>query len=199
MLALADTHLVGATVPVIYDAGDAPIVKNVPGTAELPSGLTRGFRYSVWSAAPQPTPAELARSRPSYPVELTEPGTFLDVGRGITMPQFGLPRLFRPELERYAPLERTAIAVAGSASTPYAAAAKLVSWFRTRGDFVYTERPPSSGATAPLVDFVTRSRAGYCQQFAGAMALMLRYLGVPARVAVGFSAEPTTRGTASGT
>jgi transglutaminase-like putative cysteine protease len=187
VLALSDTHLVGATVPVTFDAGDAPLVRNVAGTAELASGLTRGFRYSVWSAAPQPTPAELSRSRPSYPVELTEPGTFLDVGRGITMPQFGLPRLFRPELERYVPLERTAIAVAGNARTPYAAAAKLVSWFRTTGGFVYTERPPSSGATAPLVDFVTRTRAGYCQQFAGAMSLMLRYLGVPARVAVGFS------------
>jgi transglutaminase-like putative cysteine protease len=186
VLALADTHLVGATVPVRYDAGDAPLVK-VPGTAELSSGLTRGFRYSVWSEAPQPTPAELARSRPTYPVELTEPGTFLDVGRGITMPQFGLRRLFRPELERYAPLERTAISVAGGAPTPYAAAARLVTWFRTTGGFVYTDRPPSSGATAPLVDFVTRTRAGYCQQFAGAMTLMLRYLGVPARVAVGFS------------
>ncbi|HTO24763.1 MAG TPA: transglutaminase-like domain-containing protein, partial [Gaiellaceae bacterium] len=31
------------------------------------------------------------------------------------------------------------------------------------------------------------TREGYCQYFAGAMALMLRYLGVPARVAVGFS------------
>jgi transglutaminase-like putative cysteine protease len=187
VLALADTHLVGATVPVRFDAGDAPLVRDVPGTAELSSGLTRGFRYTVWSEAPQPTPAELARSRPTYPVELTEPGTFLDVGRGITMPQFGLPRLFRPELERYAPLEHTAITVAGGAPTPYAAAARLVAWFRTRGGFVYTERPPSSGATAPLVDFVTRTRAGYCQQFAGSMALMLRYLGVPARVAVGFS------------
>ncbi|HEY2310128.1 MAG TPA: transglutaminase-like domain-containing protein, partial [Gaiellaceae bacterium] len=29
--------------------------------------------------------------------------------------------------------------------------------------------------------------AGYCQYFAGAMALMLRYLGIPARVAVGFA------------
>jgi hypothetical protein len=40
---------------------------------------------------------------------------------------------------------------------------------------------------APLVGFVVQTRAGYCQHFAGAMALMLRYLGVPARVAVGFS------------
>src|SRR5204863_7490390 len=95
VFALADTHLVGATVPIRYDVGDAPLVRDVPGTAELTSGLTRGFRYSVWSEAPEPTPAELARSRPSYPVELTEPGTFLDVGRDITMPQFGRPRLFR--------------------------------------------------------------------------------------------------------
>jgi D-tyrosyl-tRNA(Tyr) deacylase len=34
---------------------------------------------------------------------------------------------------------------------------------------------------------VTRTKAGYCQHFAGAMALMLRLLGVPARVAVGFT------------
>jgi Transglutaminase-like superfamily len=39
----------------------------------------------------------------------------------------------------------------------------------------------------PLVEFVTQTRAGYCQFFAGAMALMLRYLGIPARVAVGFA------------
>ena len=93
----------------------------------------------------------------------------------------------RPELERYAPLERTAEAIAGNARTPYAATAALMAWFRTNGGFVYTNRPPSSGSTAPLVDFVTRTHAGYCQHFAGAMALMLRYLGVPARVAVGFS------------
>ncbi len=51
VLALADTRLVGASVPLRYDAGDAPLVSEVPGIAELPSGLTRGFRYSVWSEA----------------------------------------------------------------------------------------------------------------------------------------------------
>ena len=187
ILALSDTHLVGASVPVRFDAGDAPLVSSVPGVARLESGLTRGFRYTVWSEAPQPTAVELARSRPIYPNTLIEPGTFLDVGRGITMPPFGQPRLFRSELERYAPLERAAIAVAGQARTPYAAAVALMSFFRKTGGFVYTNRPPPLTATAPLVDFVTRTRAGYCQHFAGAMALMLRYLGVPARVAVGFS------------
>src|SRR5207248_1566510 len=59
-------------------------------------------------------------------------------------------------------------------------------WFRVRGGFTYSNRPPTTSGP-PLVGFVTRTRAGYCQHFAGAMALMLRYLGIPARVAVGFS------------
>src|SRR5262249_47711766 len=44
VLALDDTHLVGASVPVRFDAGDAPLVSQVKGTAQLPSGLTHGFR-----------------------------------------------------------------------------------------------------------------------------------------------------------
>jgi hypothetical protein len=37
------------------------------------------------------------------------------------------------------------------------------------------------------VDFVNETKRGYCQHYAGAMALMLRLLGVPSRVAVGFT------------
>jgi hypothetical protein len=37
------------------------------------------------------------------------------------------------------------------------------------------------------MDFMFGNRLGYCQQFSGAMALMLRMGGVPARVASGFS------------
>ena len=51
---------------------------------------------------------------------------------------------------------------------------------------VQREAAPDPGIP-PLVAFVTRTRAGYCQHFAGAMALMLRYLGIPARVAAGFT------------
>jgi transglutaminase-like putative cysteine protease len=202
VLALSDTRLVGASVPLRYDAGEAPLVSHVPGIAALPSGLTRGFRYTAWSFAATPTPAELGRSRPVYPRELVEPGTFLDVWPGATAPAFGTPgRSARvaalldatASVARYAPLARVADRVAGSARTPYAAVAALELWFRSRGGFTYTNRP-DAGAGPPLVGFVTRTRAGYCQHYAGAMALMLRYLGVPARVAVGFSSgtyDPT--------
>ena len=57
------------------------------------------------------------------------------------------------------------------------------------GGFQYEERPPLTASGAPpLVDFVEVTRLGYCQHYAGAMALMLRLLGIPSRVAVGFTA-----------
>jgi hypothetical protein len=39
----------------------------------------------------------------------------------------------------------------------------------------------------PLASFLATDRTGYCQQFSGAMALLLRMGGVPARVATGFA------------
>ncbi len=193
--ALSDTRLVAATVPVAFSAGDAPIEHTASGGASLPTGLTSGFHYTAWSYAPQPRPAELARSRPVYPRELVERHAFLDVWPGVTMPPFGTSgRALQvaalldanPEIQRYAPLEHAALAVTRGARSPYAAAVSLEAWFRSRGGFTYTSRP-AVFASAPLVGFVVQTRAGYCQYFAGAMALMLRYAGVPARVAVGFS------------
>ncbi|HEV2999521.1 MAG TPA: transglutaminase-like domain-containing protein, partial [Solirubrobacteraceae bacterium] len=67
--------------------------------------------------------------------------------------------------------------------TPYAFVG-AVQRHLSRG-YRYTETPPRSAL--PLEDFLFRDRAGYCQQFSGAMALLLRMGGVPARVAAGFS------------
>ncbi|MCW2975686.1 MAG: hypothetical protein JWM06_967 [Actinomycetia bacterium] len=193
--ALANAQIVGAATPIAFGSGDARAPDLPGGGGAIPGGLTRGSRYTIWSYAPQPAPAALARARPVYPAALTRPRALLDVWPGVTVPPFGVPqRTHRltalldahPEAARYVPLEKAALAVAGSARTPYAAAISLESWFRTRGGFTYTNHP-AVFAEAPLVGFVVQTREGYCQYFAGAMALMLRYVGVPARVAVGFS------------
>ncbi len=193
--ALADNHLVGGSIPVAFAAGDAPLQRPEAGVALLPSGLTRGFQYTAWSYAPRPLPAQLARSQPVYPRALVQPDAFLDVWPGVTLPPFGTRNRVHavntvldahPEIVRYAPLEHAALAVAGRARSPYAAALSLEAWFRVGGGFTYSPRP-AVFPDAPLVGFVAQTRSGYCQYFAGAMALMLRYLGVPARVAVGFS------------
>ena len=87
----------------------------------------------------------------------------------------------------YRPLYEEALRVTGGARTPYAAVLALESWFRRFGGFRYDQQPRSSLTVAPLIDFVTDTKAGYCQHFAGAMAVMLRLLGIPSRVAVGFT------------
>jgi transglutaminase-like putative cysteine protease len=54
--------------------------------------------------------------------------------------------------------------------------------------FTYSERPaPVPAGRAPLDGFLFDTKEGYCQHFSGAMALLLRMGGVPARVATGFS------------
>jgi transglutaminase-like putative cysteine protease len=54
-----------------------------------------------------------------------------------------------------------------------------------REGFAYSETPPRSAAT--LDGFLFDAKAGYCQQFSGAMALLLRMEGIPARVSTGFT------------
>jgi cell division septation protein DedD len=84
---------------------------------------------------------------------------------------------------------RIAADVTRDAATPFDRAIALVEYFTgPQSQFRYSlETAPGSGDDA-LVDFLTVGRAGYCEQFASAMAVMLRTQGVPARVAVGFTA-----------
>jgi hypothetical protein len=122
------------------------------------------------------------------------------VGDGVSAPAFGVPgraarlselEALHPALGPYLPLARVADRVAGAAPTPYAAVVELERWFLGAG-FTYSDHPRV--ISPPLVGFVTETHEGYCQYFAGAMALMLRYLGIPARVAVGFSGGTYDRG-----
>jgi hypothetical protein len=194
VLALADAHLVGGSIPMRFEAsGGAPLMRFGPGFAALNQNLPQGFRYTAWSYTRRPTAAALRRSPPEYPSELTNEG-LLDVGGGVAMPPFGAPSRAAQvlafvaqsrDLDEYLPLARLAEQKAGGARTPYDAVDQLEQWFVSSGTFRYSNHPPVVGP--PLVGFVTQTHAGYCQYFAGAMALMLRYLGIPARVAVGFA------------
>jgi len=86
----------------------------------------------------------------------------------------------------YARTYRLALRLRRRAKTPlqYVVA---VNRYLQRG-FAYSERPtPAARGRAPLDAFLFDTKEGYCQHFSGAMALLLRMGGVPARVATGFS------------
>ena len=198
--ALRDPHLPGPSSPVAYDPnGIGSIEHRVGGVAFLADGLARDDRYTVFAYAPQPSPVQLARSKPAPALRNTAQGEYMEIFPGAAVPPFGDPNrarairtllqhpVFGPELRSYLPLYREAQRITRGARSPYTAVATLEAWFRSEGGFRYEEQPPQVPGVPPLVAFALETKMGYCQHFAGAMALMLRWLGVPARVAVGFT------------
>jgi transglutaminase-like putative cysteine protease len=194
--ALDDERLVAGTMPVAFDSRDAGTVDYFTGNvavAEEP--LEPGADYTTWTFVPQPTPEQLGRAAPGARAQPLLMRRYLEIAPRRPAPAFRergrearLRRMLRnPELARYRPLYRAAQRVVRGTRNQYAAVVALEAWFRAEGDFLYDEQPPLSPVTPPLVDFVTRTQRGYCQQFAGAMTLMLRYLGIPARVGAGFT------------
>ena len=59
--------------------------------------------------------------------------------------------------------------------------------FLTSAPFIYDTSVPNSNGTKALEDFLLRNHRGFCQQYATSMAVMARLIGIPARLAVGFT------------
>jgi hypothetical protein len=83
----------------------------------------------------------------------------------------------------YARTYRLARQLGAGSPTTYDAVVRVQSYLRSH--YSYDERPPAR--QYPLPAFLFQDRIGYCQQFSGAMALLLRMNGIPARVAAGFA------------
>jgi transglutaminase-like putative cysteine protease len=77
------------------------------------------------------------------------------------------------------------------ATNPYDQARAIETWFREPGRFNYTLTPKAAPLGVRQLDyFLFTSHTGYCQDFATAMAVMLRSLpnAVPVRLVSGYSA-----------
>jgi protein-glutamine gamma-glutamyltransferase len=176
---------------------------NIPGVYEtVGEPLRRGHAYRAEVYTPRPTTAQMRAAPDDYPFAL--PREYGGMRLPLVAPQGSLTVVFPWWSEGGAPK------IDGSggqdardrlAGSPYGRVYKLARRLRAGAatpfdyvraierhlnrDFRYSETPPRSDA--PLADFLLRDRVGYCQQFSGAMALLLRMGGVPARVASGFS------------
>ncbi|WP_433413409.1 transglutaminaseTgpA domain-containing protein [Microtetraspora malaysiensis] len=87
-------------------------------------------------------------------------------------------------------LDPKVVAMAGrvtaKGATPYQKAVLLQEWFTRTGGFSYSLETKGSGGSA-LSRFILTARTGYCEQFASAMAVMARVIGIPARVSIGYT------------
>jgi transglutaminase-like putative cysteine protease len=167
----------GIWVPAAYEVTRVAGLKTSidPTTQTLIVGaLHAGTSYDLVSASPEPTGAQLsaAGAGPApRPEDLALPAPTVSLIRPLTLQ------------------------IVGSTTNAYDAAVAIQRYLRS---FTYDEHVQADSSTNYLYDFLTRTKAGFCQQFAGAMAVMLRTLGIPARVAVGFLPGTPTIGT-SGT
>ncbi len=170
------------------------------GPAPPPDGLARGETYRAAVYVPRPTAQQLAAAGTAYPPELHADFGFLRVpfdlpgapndNQVVPVPFWGAAAdLQQPDVRAavagspYAGVYALAQRLRAQSSTPYEYM-RAIERHLGRG-FAYSETPPPS--RTPLADFLLRDKIGYCQQFSGAMALLLRMGGVPARVSAGFA------------
>jgi transglutaminase-like putative cysteine protease len=166
--AITVARLVDPWLPAAYDpiqvSSSGPL-RYDPRTSTLisPDGLGPGYSYTVVSSAAVPTSEDLNRLGP--------------VG-GIQAAQFlQLPDGLPPEIPAIAHR------LSDDQPTPYL---KILAIQQHLRSFRYDLNVRPTEGVDDIVNFLTVTKAGYCQQFAGTMAVLLRSLGIPARVVVGF-------------
>jgi transglutaminase-like putative cysteine protease len=171
---------------------------SAPGTWIAQQPLAPGDAYTVQSYSPRPTITELTADDGPYPwaalrpdLTLTLPGTASTApgsGSAVPFPGFHqpLPAADQTFLQSspYAPAYALAQRLAAESANPDQFVVRVMH-FLDDGNYAYDQRTQSS--RLPLLDFLFHSRIGYCQQFSGSMAMLLRMGGLPARVASGFT------------
>jgi transglutaminase-like putative cysteine protease len=84
-------------------------------------------------------------------------------------------------------VQSLALSVAGNKPDPYGRALALQDYLRSSAFKYNLDVPSLSQGGNQLRRFLLEVREGYCEQFAAAMAAMARVVGIPSRVAVGFT------------
>ncbi|MBW5487088.1 transglutaminase family protein, partial [Streptomyces bambusae] len=126
----------------------------------------QGVQYTVRSLQLRPTAQQLSAA-PKPPAAV--------VAEYTKLPD-NLPPIVR----------ETARQVTRGTRDDYAAAARLQDWFASSGGFRYDTKVDSGTGSMAIARFL-QDREGFCIHFAFSMAAMSRSLGIPARVAVGFT------------
>jgi transglutaminase-like putative cysteine protease len=212
-----DVQLSGLRSRLIPSSGSSPQIDGIEvgdvsgdGTASADDfEVASGSDYSVAAYVPDPSPRQLRRADGDHPVGTERYTTMLlrgalspaeeRIGRPAPVnyaevPPDGVdrePRSFTGterigKIVKGTPYERVlelARRLTAGARTDYSAVSRIQRFL----DSNYTYDQDVAPRQDPLPAFLLRDRRGYCQQFAGSMALMLRMVGIPSRVVSGFA------------
>lgn len=144
--------------------GEVAFVEDV---AALEASTEVGPDYVVTATVPTPTVAAL---RTAGPAQRMEEATLLPVG-----------------LHDDLLVTADRVVTDAGATTAIDRTLALVDWFSgPESTFSYSTDVPGLRGADALSDFVHGTQVGYCEYYATALAVMLRGLGIPARVATGY-------------
>jgi transglutaminase-like putative cysteine protease len=159
-------------LPVPYPATavtvQGPLLADRSTLMVFDSGVSlAGLKYTVTSLAESP-PEQLLDAAPQPPAEIAS--------HYLSVPS------------SYDSLRALALSVVKSAGakTQYRDAVALQDWL-SNGSFTYSLNAKTVLNSSELTNFLTVTKKGYCQQFSFAMAVLARLLGIPSRVAYGFT------------
>jgi transglutaminase superfamily protein len=176
---------------------------NSPGRWLSVVPLGYGDSYTARAYSPDPTDSELESAGTQYSSSIIPNYLQVEVRAGgqvftAFVDQYGEPGHVLVHTDAGPAVGAGLLMSSPAYRRAYLLAMRLRSHARTPIDYVrsvlaylrqpkfrYDEHPPVS--RYPLDSFLFDTHRGYCQQFAGAMALLLRLGGVPARVGAGFT------------
>ena len=191
---LSTELLVGAGLT--YNVRGAAALPSADGTTQLLGTLGRGEGYTIRTYQPTPTATVMTGAPKGYPdwvkryTELALPTAGADASTVVVPPRGNRASAsIRADADAaltgsvYSQVYDLAARLTAGSPSAYEAVAAIETYLRE--GYRYNEEVPEHAY--PLESFLFEDRQGYCQQFSGAMALMLRMVGIPARVATGFS------------
>ncbi len=143
-----------------------PVTLAIVSTGRDRLDQTRGLTYTVTSVVPRPSADQLASAKAGR-----DPG--------------GDETLRVPD-----GLDAGVADLVASITSPDASAgtnALAIQNFLRSDAFTYTLEAPRTAGMDVISSFLLQDRSGYCIHFAAAMVTMARMIGIPARMAVGFT------------
>ena len=149
-----------------YEATSGSLIKGRQAALAGPDQFT----YAVLSQVPVLTDPDRLRNVDTAALD----DDFMDLNTGLPA-------------EARALVTAEAQRITADAQNDYHRALLLQDHFRLDGGFRYDLNVHAAAGIDSLEDFLFEVRAGYCEQFSTAFAAMARSIGLPTRVAVGFT------------
>ena len=118
---------------------------------------------------------------------VVDPSTVqLETVPGVVRTPALAPDLTLPPAYRTSALKKLAVSNSAGQTTEFGKVNALATWL-SGSHFTYTLAAPTLTSAPKLLNFLTKGKSGFCVQYAYAMTVLTRLLGIPARFVVGYT------------